>query len=415
MTLKPLALWLCLGAVAYNYVGYPVLLFLLAMLHQARSDLKFLLRRESRRVSSRRPSYRPHVAILISAFNEEAVIHARVKNALESDYPSALLDILVGLDSPTDSTAEVLSRIQSPRVRVFEFQARRGKLAVLRDLAEQTSAEILILTDAETMFAPDCIRNLVRHFEDDRVGVVGGELRVVGPDGMTPVESLYWRYELILKLLETRLNCVVGVVGAVYAVRRVLFHSQKASFAEDFQLPMELRYSGRKVIYDPEATATEQPAPTFSAEFRRRIRLGAADYQILAKNPHFFNPLKGMPSFAYFSHKVLRWLSPLLLLAAFLFSIALISSPLYAGMLVAQCVFYGSAGLGYWLKRRNKSTRILSPPLYFSAMNLALLLGLIRYLSGRQTMAWEVTPRVTESEKQNSAPMKGHAATQSEN
>jgi cellulose synthase/poly-beta-1,6-N-acetylglucosamine synthase-like glycosyltransferase len=315
-----------------------------------------------------------------------------VENALDAD-PIQISEVLVGLDAPTDCTYDILSQIHSDRLRIFRFSSRRGKLAVLRDLAEQTSVEVLVLTDAETNFAPNCVQRLVRHFADPRVGVAGGELRIIEPDGRTPVEGFYWRYELILKFLENRLNCVQGAVGAVYAVRRTLFLKQKASFAEDFQLPMEIQHAGYRMVYDPEATAIESAAPTFAAEFRRRVRLGAADYQILLHNPRFLNPLKGMLTFAYVSHKVFRWLGPLFLLGALLASICLVSSRIYFWLCLCQLVFYGAAAFGYWRKSRNESAGIFSLPLYFSAMNLALLFGLMRYASGRQKMAWDVTPR----------------------
>lgn len=384
--------WLCIGAIAYSYIGYPIALFLLVTLADLKARLMLHLKNGSSRAVTV-ASYQPTIAVLVSAFNEESVIGARVRNLLETNYPSHLLEILVGLDSPTDKSAEALSNIRSPRLRVIDFSERRGKLAVLRDLAERSSAEIFVLTDAETMFAPDCVGNLARHFSDPRVGVVGGELRVVSSDGTTPVESLYWRYELSMKLLESRLNCVLGAVGANYAVRRSLFRFQKPSFAEDFQLPMEIRHAGYRVVYDSAARAIEGAAPTFSAEFRRRVRIGAADYQILFHNPQFLNPIKGMVAFSYFSHKVLRWLGPLFLAVAFACNVFLISSPVYLGLLLAQAIFYALAVSGYWMKKSGREGGIASIPLYFSAMNLALFCGMLRYLSGRQKMAWDVTPR----------------------
>lgn len=385
--------WVCIGALAYNYFGYPVVMFILAALVQAKSDLSFFLRRENRR---RRlaAQYQPRVAVILSAFNEEAVIRQRVENLLGSDYPLDQLEILVGLDNPGDSTAEMLAQIRAPQLRVFHFAARRGKLAVLTDLAKSTTAEILVLTDAETMFDENCIANLVRHFSDPLVGVVGGELRVKPRDGNTSVESLYWRYEVILKFLENRLNCVVGAIGAVYAVRRNLFAIKKATFAEDLQIPMEIRLSGHRVAYDPEAVAREPEAPTFSAEFRRRIRLGAADYQSIVGNLHFLNPLAGMPAFSYLSHKVLKWLGPNFLIFVFISSCILAKQPLYFSLLIAQVFFYSLAWYGYRLKQSGRDPAILSVPLYFSAMNLALFLGMLRFFSGRQKMAWEVTPRL---------------------
>lgn len=387
------ATWISLGAVAYSYVGYPILLFVLTRLVQAKSDLSFLLSRKSRR----RPATaedQPRVAILISAFNEEAVIEARVKNALEINYPSQLVEILIGLDAPTDSTARVLSLVPSPRVRVFDFPARRGKLAVLADLAQSTSAEVLVLSDANTKFEPNCVRNLVRHFADPKVGAVSGEeIRSVHTGADSGSEILYWRYESALKILESRLDCLHSANGGVFAIRRELFRPRPGLIVEDFQIPLELRFRDYRIVYDPEAITAEGIAPTFSSQFERRVRLGAGNFQTLFLHPGYLNPLKGLPTFAYWSHRVLRWLTPFLLCIAFVCTADLLSDPLYIGLFVAQCAFYLLALLGYWRKKQGRSLGVCRGPLYFCSMNLALLFGLFRYLSGRQSVAWAATPR----------------------
>src|SRR5258707_12780109 len=173
--------WICMGAVAYNYVGYPLILFFLSVLFQAKSDLLFLFHRGGRRCV---PSsqYLPRVAVLMSVHNEEAVIQSKVKNTLETVYPSDQLELLIGLDAPSDSTADLLSQLTVSQLRVTHFKDRRGKLAVLTSLAEQTSAEVLVITDANTRLEANCIRNLVRHFAEPGVGAVSGEEnRVASP------------------------------------------------------------------------------------------------------------------------------------------------------------------------------------------------------------------------------------------
>ncbi len=392
LTLK-VATWICLGAVAYNYFGYPILLFVLTRLVQAKSDLSFLLGRKSRRRSARADD-QPRVAILISAFNEEAVIEARVKNVLEINYPPQRMEILIGLDASTDSTAQVLTRLQSPRVQFFRFPVRRGKLAVLADLAQRTSAEVLVLTDANTKFEPNCIRNLVRHFADPKVGAVSGEeIRIVHAGTDPAAESLYWRYESALKILESRLNCLHSANGGVFAIRRALFQPQPSLIVEDFQIPLELRFRGYRIVYDPEAITVEEIAPTLSSQFERRVRLGAGNFQTLFSHPSYLNPLKGLPAFAYWSHRVVRWLTSVLLVIVFACTIGLLFDPLYLGLFVAQCVFYALALFGYWRKKQGRSAGVWRIPLYFCSMNLALLFGLFRYLSGRQSVAWAATPR----------------------
>jgi cellulose synthase/poly-beta-1,6-N-acetylglucosamine synthase-like glycosyltransferase len=388
-----LAVWMCFSLVVFHYVGYPLLLFVFSAFSQAKSDFFYLIRRANRRCPFP-ADYSPRVAVLMSVYNEEAVIRAKVKNLLETDYPSDRLEFLLGLDAPVDSTAELLNQSPSSRLRVFSFETRRGKLAVLCDLAGRTSAEILVFTDANTMLEKKCVSNLVRHFADGRVGVVSGEeIRVVTPGTDPAGESLYWQYESALKILESRLDCSLGGNGAALAIRRSLFRPRKQSIVEDFQIPLEIRFKGYRVVYDPEAVAVEEIAPTFSAQFARRVRISAGNYQTLFANPGCLNPMRGLVTFCFFSHRVLRWFAPFLLLGAFFCSILLATQPDYAVLLAAQSAFYLAAGLGYWLKKSGKPARLLSLPLSFCCMNFALLLGFVRYLNGRQTLTWKPTLR----------------------
>jgi len=390
--------WACVCAVAYNYAGYPVLLFGLSALSQAKSDLRFLFGKRTRR-RPRATHELPSVAILLSAYNEEAVIRAKVNNCLELDYPHHRLEFLIGLDEPTDATPEILSQIQTSRVRVWNFSERRGKLAVLCALAQQTSADIVISTDANTTLEPGCIRALVRHFSDPRVGAVSGEETRLTAKGADPAgESLYWRYESALKFLENRLNCSLGGNGSVLAVRRELFRLEKPSIIEDFQIPLDIRFQGYRVVYDPEAIAVEEIAPTLSSQFARRIRLGAGDFQTLFSNLRCLNPKNGMPAFCFFSHRVLRWLAPVFLVVAFLCSLLLLQRRIFLAVFLAECAFYVAALCGYWLKTSGKSAGLLSLPLHFCTMNLALLLGLVQYLRGRHSTIWQATPRVVSPE-----------------
>jgi cellulose synthase/poly-beta-1,6-N-acetylglucosamine synthase-like glycosyltransferase len=386
--------WICIGAVAYTYAGYPLVLFALATLSQARSDLQFIFHKRARR-SLLASECLPQVAILLSAYNEEAVIESKVKNTLALDYPAERIEILIGLDAPSDSTADILGRLQTGGVRVIHFAERQGKLKVLCDLAQQTSAEVLVITDANTALERNCIQNLARHFADPSVGAASGEeIRVVAAGTDPGAESLYWKYESALKFLENRLNCSLGGNGSVLAVRRCLFHPNKLSIVEDLQIPLEIRYQGYRVVYDPEAVATEEIAPTFSAQFARRVRVGAGNFQTLFGNIACLDPRKGLLAFCYFSHRVLRWLAPIFLLSALLCSALLVRRPAFAALVGAQISFYLGALLGYWRKRRGKpAQRLVSIPFQFCLMNLALLLGLLRYLSGRQTLVWASTPR----------------------
>jgi len=385
--------WSCVCAVVYNYVGYPILLFVFSVLSQAKSDFLFLIGKQSRR-SRPLSDELPTVAILLSAHNEEAVIRDKVNNCLELDYPHNRLEFLVGLDSPSDSTPDILSQMPSGRVRVWHFTSRQGKLAVLCNLAQQTNAEIVVSTDANTLLKSDCIRTLVRHFRDSRVGAVSGEEKRIAARGTDPAaESTYWRYESALKFLENRLNCSLGGNGSVLAVRRHLFKLDKPSIVEDFQIPLDIRFKGYRVVYDPEALAIEEIAPSHAAQFARRIRLGAGDFQALFTNLKYLNPKNGLAAFCFFSHRVLRWLGPMFLLLALVSSLFLFEIPFFQTLIALQCGFYLGACFGFWRKKNGRKTGLLALPVNFCLMNLALLLGFFQYLTGRHSTVWKATPR----------------------
>jgi cellulose synthase/poly-beta-1,6-N-acetylglucosamine synthase-like glycosyltransferase len=355
--------------------------------------LVFLSGRKSRRASEGRFP-QPRIAIVIAAYNEETVIEERVKNALSLNYPEQLCEILIGLDSPTDSTAEILHRLDFPRVRVFHFSERRGKLRVISDLVQRTSAEILVFTDANTHFQPDCVEKLIRHFSNARVGVVSGEeVRASGKEVDPSAEGAYWKYESALKILESRAGYLHSANGGVYAIRRELFHPEPDLIVEDFQIPLAVRFDGHLVIYDPEAISVEEIAPTLAAQFERRVRIAAGNFQTLFSNPGYLNPFNAGPAFAYWSHRVLRWVTPLLLVLTWVCCAVLLGVHPYQWLFVLQTTFWLLALLGYWRKTENKPVGVCQVPFYFCSMNCALVLGFFRYLRGSQSVAWKPTPR----------------------
>jgi cellulose synthase/poly-beta-1,6-N-acetylglucosamine synthase-like glycosyltransferase len=393
MKLPETTFWCCIFSVAYNYLGYPLVLFCLSAISQAKTDFLYLLGRRNRRCSPP-VNYLPQVAMLISAHNEEAVIRDKVTNTLEVDYPPDHLEVWFGLDAPGDSTAEILKQAADNRMHVVEFTSRRGKLAVLADLAQQTAAEILVLTDANTMLERQCVRNLVRHFADAQIAAASGEeIRRAGRESDSGGESIYWRYESAIKILESRLNCSQGGNGAALAIRRALFKPKAGSIVEDFQVPLELRFQGHRVVYDPEAIAIEEITSGLPAQFARRVRIGAGNYQTLFRNPRYLNPSKGLLTFTFISHRLLRWLAPLSLAVAFLCSLAMAAQTRFGVLLALQFAFYSAASIGYALKKRGRRVSFFSIPLHFCSMNIALLFGFYAYITGRQGATWNATPR----------------------
>jgi cellulose synthase/poly-beta-1,6-N-acetylglucosamine synthase-like glycosyltransferase len=388
-----IAIWIVilgLGVPAYAYLGYPALLFVLAAFVQMGRDVYYLLYRIERRT---RADNLPCVSILLAAYNEADVIERTLKRMAEVDYPRERLEVLVGSDASTDATVKLASQWSGPDVRVLDFPERRGKMSVISDCAAEAKGTVLVLTDANTLIAPDAVRNLVRHFGDPTVGAVCGELRLLSPDGRPVEEGVYWRYEMTLKILENRLNAVLGANGAIYAVRKELFPALPGGLiTDDFVIPMRVRAAGHRVVYDPEATATEEAPASTSSEFRRRMRIGACNWQALAQCAPLLLPQRGFVAFSFWSHKVLRWATPFLLVAALLANLA-ISSPFWIAVLCLQIAFYLTALCGYLLPRFHVPAGPLRLPAYFVAINAALAAGLVRGLLRRQGAAWTRTSR----------------------
>jgi cellulose synthase/poly-beta-1,6-N-acetylglucosamine synthase-like glycosyltransferase len=380
-------LWGSLGGVAYTYFGYPIVIWGCSTLFGSRSQ-------ESRAFSAK---CLPRVELVIAAHDEAEVIGERIRNALASDYPSERLSILVASDGSTDGTASI-ARSFGPRVRVLDRAERRGKAATLNEAIASVDAEIVVLSDANTMFEPDAIRRLVDRLADPAIGVACG--RLVLRDLVTGrnVDGLYWRYETFLKRCEGRLGGLLGANGAIYAIRRELVVPLPAgTIVDDFALPLLARIrSGCRIAFVDDAIAHEETAPSIGGEFRRRSRIGVGGFQSLWMLRALLAPTQGWTAFAFWSHKVLRWITPFFLAAA-LASAALLagSDPAARIALVVQLALYGVALLGAIAPRRWPVSRLLRVVTMFVCMNAALAVGFARWVRGGQAGIWRRTARTS--------------------
>jgi len=376
-----------LGLPVYSYCGYPALLFLLASAVQAWRDLTYLWRRTDRRC---RWEGLPSVSVIIAAHNEEAVIEAKLRNTLVLRYPRERLEIIVGSDGSDDATEDIVRRFADQGVRLLAFHERRGKLSVLNDCVREAKGEILLFSDANTMLEPDALTRLVRHFADPGVGVVCGELRLQGERR----ETAYWHFEVTLKFLESRLDSALGANGAIYAMRRALYpFPPKHLITDDFVIPMMARMRGYRIRYDPEALAHEEVTGNAGHEFRRRVRIGAGNFQALWCCRSLLLPWKGFVSLCFWSHKVLRWFTPFLLVTGLVASLCMIRTLPGRVLVAAQAGFYLLALLGHLLTRVGLHLTLLRLPGYFLLINAGLACGLFELLLGRQKAAWERTAR----------------------
>ncbi len=368
--------WISAAFVVYPFAGYPLALLLLRLLFA-------------------RPIHRgpiePAVSLLIPAYNEAAVIEAKIENALSLDYPPEKLEIALASDGSTDSTvplararAERLSA--SHRLRIFDYPANRGKIVALNETVPQLTGEILVLTDAASLLAPNAIRRLVSNFADPSVGAAGGIYRIRGEDSSLTgaQEKFYWYYESFLKSSEALLDSTLGAHGSMYAIRRQLYpFPAPGTINDDWVIPVRIAQRGRRVAYDPSAVAFEE-AHEMSG-FGRHVRIMAGNVQQMKELLGFLWPPRPLCVFFFLSHKGLRLIAPFAMLAALLANLVLLDRPFYRFLIAGQLSFYALACLGSFWKLRPKLLRL---PFYFCRVNAAAFFGLYHALTGRRRMSW---------------------------
>jgi cellulose synthase/poly-beta-1,6-N-acetylglucosamine synthase-like glycosyltransferase len=357
-------------------------------------DLKYAIPKKNRRAVQNKgltDSELPDVSIVISVYNEEGVIADRIRNCLSLDYPADKLEIIIASDGSDDRTTSIVEEFAGDGIRLLTYNERIGKTAVLNRSIPESRGSILLLTDSNTIFKTDAVLKLVRHFSDPEIGGVCGNLTVKPFDDTTEEESLYWKFENVLKLMESRLDMTLGANGGIYAIRREAFTPiPNGTIVDDFVVFLNVRTKGYKTIFDPEAVAVEQAAPSLEDEYKRKVRIGAGDFQAIGLARRFLHPKTGPVCFSFWSHKVLRWLVPFFMIGLFLSNLALANNSLFFSLVMFfQLVFYGLFVVGLFY-RENVFFRI---PYYFVSMNMALLHGFTRQIRGAQKGAWERTPR----------------------
>jgi cellulose synthase/poly-beta-1,6-N-acetylglucosamine synthase-like glycosyltransferase len=378
--------WISLFLVVYTYALYPLLLFGAYALAQAGRDGRYLLTRRDRRKRGLDASRLPRVSLVVPAHNEEAHLEAKLGSIRAFDYPSDRLEVVFVSDGSTDGTNAILEATRDPGIQTILLPDRGGKARALNRGVQASHGEILVLTDASTLFAPSAVRRLARHFEDPRVGVACGRLSFEAGEESRKTEGVYWSYESLLRAMEGRLGATLTASGAIYAVRREAFRELPPDvILDDFVVPMTARGLGYRVVYDPEAVATDFAAASVAAEYDRRVRLALGSYRALARFARV--PLDPVTLWAFISHKLLRWLLPFLMLTLLLSSGALARIPLYGMAFVAQLVFYLWAFAGFLLREHTHSRAALVP-YYLTAIHLAFLVGFVRYLKGGADGTW---------------------------
>lgn len=380
--------WACLFLVCYTYLLYPVVLFLAYVLTQIKSDWAYLTGRRNRRSSTLSKPGLPSITVIVAAYNEKQQLPDKLANIRGIDYPSEKLQVIFISDGSTDGTNEILQAVEDRNVQAIYLPERMGKPAALNRAVACSSTDILIFSDAATLFAPNALQKLVRHFADPAVGIVCGALDFHGSTESRQTEGVYWKYESMLRLMEARLGATLTASGAIYALRRKCYLPlAKDAVIEDFVIPMNARRLGYKVVYDPEAVATDFAAASVRGEFARRVRLAVGSFRNVSELVR--TPLPSFTRLAFFSHKLLRWVVPMLLIGMFVSNALLWGKPLYRLAFTGQLLFYVWAGIGFLFHKRLLRVRFALVGYFLLAMNLAFLVGFIHVLLGRTQATWE--------------------------
>lgn len=366
--------------ILHSFIGYPLSLYLLTIFSIKNND---------------EISEEKSVEIIIAAYNEEDIIADKIENSLSLEYPSDKFTITVFSDASSDGTDNIVESYTDEGVTLRRIEGRVGKTECQNITTAESDADIIVYSDANSMYEPDAIKNLIRRFDSD-VDCVVGELRYRKKNNVES-ESVYWLMERLTKKLEGQVGSVVGGNGSIYAVRRSAYVPLPRGAISDFAEPLEVVRNGGRVAYASDALAWENTNQTVSEEQSRRERIVIRAWNSLAQYPDLLNPLRH-PLFSYqlWSHTVLRWLTPVFLgIAAISAAFLTVINPVVFGvLLVTQIALYIIAGLGWVLESRNIETpTIIQVPYYFTSLNVSLLKSLVAFVSGKNVVTWETVDR----------------------
>lgn len=380
--------WVCLAIIIYTYAGYPLVLLILTGLKKI-----FLQRRPLSEVQAP-----PPVSLIIAAYNEEDIILQKIRNTSELDYPANCMDVIFITDGSTDKTSDIIA--QFPEFRLLSSKERRGKLAAMNRAIEEARHNIVIFSDANGYLNSTAIREMVRHYNDPRVGAVSGEKKVINASGtIEPGEGLYWKYESFLKKCDSDLYSVIGAAGELFSIRKDLYtRLPEHLIIEDFVQSLLLCKRGYVVRYEPRAYSAEYPPSDVRDEIQRKIRISAGGFQALVYLRSLFNFFKYPAlSFLFISHRVLRWtLAPASLPVVFLATWTLYFTSGGQEWLIFGTVqlIFGLLGLAGWLLALNgRKMPVVYVCFYFLLMNFCVFAGFYRYLLKQQKVTWHKASR----------------------
>ncbi len=374
-----LAFWICAAGAVYSYFLYPLLLV-------------FLPKRRKDRIVDE--GLRPAVSVIIAAHNEEHRIADKLRNTLACEYPREQLEIIVASDASTDGTSAIVWGFAAEGVRLIEAAERKGKEHAQGLAVQAAQGEILVFSDAGCSVRPDCLQQLVRNFADDRIGAVSSEDRLLTRDGKLAGEGAYLKYEMWLRRLESSAGTLIGLTGALFAIRRELCQQWDRRIDSDFNAALACVRHGKAAVSDERVLCFYADVEDPRREYRRKVRTILRGLGGVACAWPMLNPLRyGLAAVQLWSHKIARWVAPWFFLAAGCLSVVLFREAwVYRAALAAQLVFYGAACLGMIFPKL-RSILTVRIACFFVLSNAAIVHATLAFLAGKQVITWEPSRR----------------------
>ncbi|MDD5644865.1 MAG: glycosyltransferase family 2 protein [bacterium] len=331
------------------------------------------------------------ITFIVPVYNEDRVIRQKISNILDMEYPADKIEILFIFDGCTDNTINIVNGFNSKLIKVFEQNPRKGKIAALNKAVELARNEILVFSDANSLYDKNALKELVIHFKKDDIGCVCGKLKYICSEG-TSVESgenIYWKYEEYLKEKESVLGSLLVANGSIYAMRKSLYKKIDNDVADDFVNPMRVYNAGYKIIYEPKAIAREKVSSNMQDQFRQKVRIIAQGWKATFRMPDLIFSSGYLRITQFLCHKLLRWLTPFFMIAIFTSNLFLIGNNIYGVSFVFQLLLYVFAVTSFVLGKKHKIAKIFYIPFYFCLINASAFTAFLRFLTGFKTDVWE--------------------------
>ena len=371
------AFWLAALLLFYVYAGYPLLLALIGLfVRRPRAEA----------------GYTPRISVLIAAYNEEEAIERKIRQTLALEYPKEKLEVLVLSDCSTDRTDEIVNAFPDSRVRLVRMPERRGKTFAQNIGVKEATGEIIIFSDATAIYHPKALLYLACSYQDPSVGAVSGRYQYFDPGEQSPTglgSMAFWNYENLIKKMQSRIRTITGCCGCIYSVRKAAYTELPADIISDLVQPLQAIRKGYRVVFEDRALAYEETTQSTGEEFSMRVRVVTRAMRGLLSVSDLLKPWKfAWPAFQLWSHKIMRWMVPLFLIALLAANSFLLDSFFYRFTLAVQLFFYAAALLNMLLPL-HRQWKPLGIPLFFCTLNAAALVSMLEICRGRKYVTWQ--------------------------